>query len=100
MSKETTKIRDGSKMKHLLLLILLGGCVHKPTTIEVFGPNGESYSTVCKQIVDCYNEAHSICQGEYVIVDSTSKSTQQLIQNGANPIIVNRTAHQILYECK
>ena len=87
-------------MRILLSLMLLNSCVHSPTTVEVFGPDGESYSSMCRNINDCYNEAHRICDGNYKLIDSSSRSIQQLVPNGANPVILNHISNQILYACK
>lgn len=84
----------------LFCLLLAVSCAHTPTTVEVFGPDGESYSTSCKAIEDCYNEAHRVCEGEYKILDSSSRSSHQVIPNGANPVVITHTSNKILYSCK
>lgn len=88
-------------MKIILSLLLLTSCVHAPTTVQIQGPNGVGNLTSCKHMVDCYSEAYRICGGGgYNIDDSSSRSWQQSVPNGANPIILNHTTYSILYSCK
>ena len=87
-------------MERILALLLFTGCVHAPTTVEVSGPNGEAYSSICRNIADCYNEAYRVCGGEYTLLDSSSRTTQQILPNNGMSVIINHSSNQILYSCK